>query len=921
MARPTSSLAPWESHDLEPPEAMILGDVTINPEDFEVVAGAGANVNGKTSTFLFYAVGGTSRALRPTAIPELALDARAPSIPNTPYEDFILTFIDGARCVREILNSSGLEPSEVTVTLLTLLDKRQIVVRDEPGAPARTGSQLSVPGAEIPSDRPELDEDTKALELPPRPWADPPKAESPSSPPPRAERPSTQPPKGQRPPIEAPSSKMAPAPRRSPEPATDSLPMIDAEPDRTDSVPPVDASALEAPSSKMGPAPDVEPPSSLLEAPSSKMGPAPEAPSNRLSAADIEAPRETVASSDALDLLEAPSKRRSSPDVPAPSNQLDSVMQPPPLPSRRVLKADPEDALPAVVPQPLGGDEDEVTELSALAVDIPNMPTPERTPPPWARPRDETDEETADDPVSDVFSARTPPPWARPRRPAPPLEKKSRKKKKKKKRSTAQGAKKRRQTRELSDAEIPVVRARKGTASARHSALPGLENEFDRAEPTTMEPAPDLADPAATEPLPSEPPPLPPSRKTKPPARRVSAGAGEPPMRARGSTKPPRRPKPVEAPTPEEPAPIARGPTKAPARPRPDLAEAQGMPLVLGRRQTDEVESAVADAVAEVFSEPQVSKGPEPDLFDDSLELDLPDPDDFDLADALDDDAPPPRPPLHIGMPAPAARKNEAVEIGGMPAPRQPLPRLDSAFFAPVRPSEVSPSPRPEPPPAPPQPEPTSNPFPSRAGRSHAARERRRQEPDKPKRKAPPREVEKKLPPPADGIRMAKASRLFGEALKDKAEGNLISASMNMKLALTFDPTNLLYIEALEDLSRAVPSGTRKKSRARVLYDKATDAEQSGDIDRAVGLLEDAIKEAKEPAFYNRLGVILAMKKFEFVRAQQLIETALELAPGNPTYEHNLHKVLQMAAKLDVEQHGKKGKSRSGLLGFLGRKK
>jgi tetratricopeptide (TPR) repeat protein len=176
---------------------------------------------------------------------------------------------------------------------------------------------------------------------------------------------------------------------------------------------------------------------------------------------------------------------------------------------------------------------------------------------------------------------------------------------------------------------------------------------------------------------------------------------------------------------------------------------------------------------------------------------------------------------------------------------------------------------------------------------------------------------------PVGGIRMAKASKLFDEALKDKKEGNLVSARMNMKLALTFDPTNELYQQAFDDLAKgaganAIPS--KMKSRARELYDAATRAEEQGNVDEAIDLLEKALGESKEPAYYNRLGVLLAMKKKEFGRAQELIETALKLTPGNTTYQHNLGKVLSMAATHDVDAQ-KHGGKKSGLLGFLGRKK
>ena len=76
----------------------------------------------------------------------------------------------------------------------------------------------------------------------------------------------------------------------------------------------------------------------------------------------------------------------------------------------------------------------------------------------------------------------------------------------------------------------------------------------------------------------------------------------------------------------------------------------------------------------------------------------------------------------------------------------------------------------------------------------------------------------------------------------------------------------------------------------------------------------------RDVAFYNRLGVILAMKKQEYRRAQELIQQALDLAPGNATYQHNLSKVLAMEASASVgKKEGDDGKKK--LLGFLQRKK
>jgi tetratricopeptide (TPR) repeat protein len=145
---------------------------------------------------------------------------------------------------------------------------------------------------------------------------------------------------------------------------------------------------------------------------------------------------------------------------------------------------------------------------------------------------------------------------------------------------------------------------------------------------------------------------------------------------------------------------------------------------------------------------------------------------------------------------------------------------------------------------------------------------------------------------------------------------------MNMKLALTFDPGNQLYQNAFNEISRAAPPAGSSTSHARDLYDQATKAEREDRIDEAIDLLEKALKFAKEPAFYNRLGVLVAMKKGDYVRGQQLIEQALSLSPGNPTYDHNLGKILQRAA-LSAHQadHEKKGAPTGVLSKLFGNKK
>ena len=81
------------SYEEDPiPDAVILGDVGIAADEFSVVESVGLQSDGRTSTFLYYATGSSTRVVHPEAVPRLtAVDDDAP---RTPYEDFILSCVD-----------------------------------------------------------------------------------------------------------------------------------------------------------------------------------------------------------------------------------------------------------------------------------------------------------------------------------------------------------------------------------------------------------------------------------------------------------------------------------------------------------------------------------------------------------------------------------------------------------------------------------------------------------------------------------------------------------------------------------------------------------------------------------------------------------------------------------------------------------
>lgn len=143
---------------------------------------------------------------------------------------------------------------------------------------------------------------------------------------------------------------------------------------------------------------------------------------------------------------------------------------------------------------------------------------------------------------------------------------------------------------------------------------------------------------------------------------------------------------------------------------------------------------------------------------------------------------------------------------------------------------------------------------------------------------------------------------------------------MNIKLALVFEPGNSTFIEALARCGKKKSEAPKPQQRdeARELYDAATAAENRGDYDGAISCLEKALAVSKQGAFYNRLGVLYAVRKREYVRAQGLIEQAIECDPKNPVYDQNLQKVLSMAASRSLVGE-KKPRGRS-WFGFLRRR-
>lgn len=263
--------------------------------------------------------------------------------------------------------------------------------------------------------------------------------------------------------------------------------------------------------------------------------------------------------------------------------------------------------------------------------------------------------------------------------------------------------------------------------------------------------------------------------------------------------------------------------------------------------------------------------------------------------------------PLPLSPLSPLPPASSARSSGGLPAPAT-LPVATSRG----RPAALDAEPRPSVAPA----SATitrarASEPPAEPRRATGIEPRKSAEPDRPRRAgdAPPLG-------PRD-VRLDKARELYAASMVDRAGGNLVSARMNLKLAVAFDPENATYQEAFAQLGQVQAStaslasneaAPTQRPAAQRAYDEGCAAEASGDIDRAVRMFEAALRLGDDPLILNRLGVVLAMRRSDVRRGQQLLERAVALAPMNPVYTHNLSKVLGLAAERDVAR-GARGAS------------
>ena len=172
-------------------------------------------------------------------------------------------------------------------------------------------------------------------------------------------------------------------------------------------------------------------------------------------------------------------------------------------------------------------------------------------------------------------------------------------------------------------------------------------------------------------------------------------------------------------------------------------------------------------------------------------------------------------------------------------------------------------------------------------------------------------------PQPHDDAKL-RAANHYDMCMKDLAAGRVSRAWGYAKLAAEAEPNNPKYVELLADWHKRQGAHGEMASTPQELMAAAQEAENRGDVEKAVTLLKRICEVApKSAAAHNKLAVLLATKLRQFKPAYDAAIKAVELEPGNMSYQSNMMKIL---AKVDdVDRPIQKSES-GGLLGrFLKR--
>lgn len=871
-------------------DAVILGDGSGQTDAFEGDSFLGT-ASGSTRLY----VSGASQALMaPDAIPALKEGVDPSTLRLTPFERHLLQFVDGKSPADRLRRKSGMDDRDVKTTLATLADKGVIFMAGRAfadGGPGRDAAPKAGAAAPPPEPRPEATvmmamPDLMDLQAPSPPAGKPPRprqtkgkgkkgdAQAPSAPPPPAAPPPAPPPL---PPPPPPTVKKrsggAPPPR--------SLQVEDA-PDATAEGDPLEATvAVTLPlPTKPGPPPLPEP-----THPSGDTAPLPreqlEAALRRANAPDAPAPaaerspplppldeqdfQAATAAMPTLSRLLALRSGASGKPAPPVLRQSPKAAGPPPLP--------PEDT-----PAPQRAVSDAAVGVPAVAEVVAraaNAPAPTATAEDRTPPAPQEEAASPDPSASPITDPSTAVPTTSgaillgPSDPAPT---------------------------EVA-APSAASKARRPSPRAAVIILGGPEDAAPSEAPTAPRaPAIALGPPEEPKQDPPRPPVIalgpPDDAKQDPPRPSVIAlGPPEDPIRDPAAAAPaPERPKrppppillggpeeaqPSEAPAaPRSPA-VALGPPED-AAPPPAAERPRRPPPAIPLGDPEDAPPSEAPAAArsaEAPSRPAEPAAPapipvrhrEPSLVED-LPIDALEPLPFEAPQPAR--SPPVRPPLDA---APSARG--APPAGSAEAPAITVFKTNAPKAPPLEARASAP------PPAPPA--------------SPALGAARSRPPAAPRVEGAD-EV-------AHGQRY-RASKIFEQALKDAAGGNLASARMNAKLAMIYDAAEPRYAEAIKQwdaaeaaqkvvAARKAPK--EKKPREVVLFEEAQAAEAKGKHEDAVKLLEQALElQPKNAQLWNRLGVVLATRLKAYDRALRAVQRAMDLEPDNAAFMNNLGKIM-----------------------------
>ncbi|MFO0728913.1 MAG: tetratricopeptide repeat protein [Myxococcota bacterium] len=157
----------------------------------------------------------------------------------------------------------------------------------------------------------------------------------------------------------------------------------------------------------------------------------------------------------------------------------------------------------------------------------------------------------------------------------------------------------------------------------------------------------------------------------------------------------------------------------------------------------------------------------------------------------------------------------------------------------------------------------------------------------------PPPPSRSSAPPPPSGTAL-RAKALYETALAEVEALDRVAACRSLKLAMAFDPQNMEVRRLLSELNAELSAASCPKlsrAAAQKAFEEACAAEQKGDVEAAIRGFEIALKHGPEAAAMNRLAILLATRRREVSRAEELLERAIQLAPATKIYVRNLERI------------------------------